>query len=198
MAVDVEETYADDGVMDDTDLDEQRLMARAEFPMSEDFVREDEDGEEVVEDFLAAPALEALAEEVIRKHNLPAQYFPIVVLWKRKGGTSAGKPTLGKTQKLTGLSRHFAGDAQFCIWIAADHIERHEFTNYQLEALIFHELQHIDASVDDDGNTIPRLKSHDFEGFARDIQEYGAWMPTYRRLQNTFTQAELLPDGYVS
>lgn len=197
MAVDVdtERTVEDTGA-----LHEQHLRARALVPASEDFEGEgeDDDGNAVMEEFIPAPGLEQLAGTLIERENLPAQYFPITILWKRKGGTSKGRPVRGKCTKASGLTRYFAGNSQFVIWVAADHAERDEITNYELEAIVFHELLHIDVSTDDDGNTTPRLKDHDFEGFHRDIEVYGQWDSSKRRLANTFRQAPLIPDDYIS
>lgn len=94
----------------------------------------------------------------------------IVLLWKEKGGRSKGADTLGRLQKPTGLLRHFAA-ADYVIWLAADHCRSYAFTNWQMLALLYHELRH--AAVDKNGGY--GVRGHDFEGFADELRIFGAW-----------------------
>ena len=54
------------------------------------------------------------------------------------------------------------------IWFAANNC--FNLSNWQMEALIFHELKHGAMS---DGK--PVLLPHDWEGFAQEIERYGLW-----------------------
>ena len=90
--------------------------------------------------------------------------------WKRSGGKQGGNPRMGTCQKPSGLLKHFSG-CDFIIWLAADHCRDEHMTNYQIEALMFHELCH--ASADEDGK--PTLLGHDIEAFKAEVEEYGLW-----------------------
>jgi hypothetical protein len=136
--------------------------------------------------FLSAPDLKLIGDMLIDKyddfahlHNLKAN---IVYLWKEKGGDSGGRPVLGKCVRPSGLTDYFACAAEtagegltdkvdFVIWAAADHL-RNNMANYRtICALVFHELKH--TSYDDKGNFT--VQGHEFEGFAREIEEFGLW-----------------------
>ena len=95
--------------------------------------------------------------------------------WKRKGGQRSGKAIEGKCQKPSGLLKHYS-DKDFIIWLAADHCRNAGYDARQIEALLFHELQHIGSDEDEDsGEVTPVLVGHDFEGFLTEVTEYGMW-----------------------
>lgn len=169
--------------------DEAWHQARARVPNADQFGSDE---------FMSAPALERLAEKLIDKHDMDASYFDIAVLWKRKGGTSQGQPTLGKTAKISGLTQYFSEGIQFVIWLAADHVDDLEFTNYQLEALLARELMHIGARTDDDGSVNPVLVGYDFAGFSENVQQYGNWNAELRKASKVFEQAKLPGIGLVN
>jgi hypothetical protein len=135
-----------------------------------------------------------LVDDLINKHKLSARNVTLDVLWKRKGGTGGGRETWGKCIKLSGPAKYYGGGTEFVIWIAADHLEAARITNYQLEALLYHELLHITEVEDEDGNAKAILRSHEFEGFIAEIAEYGSWKSDVKRAANAFKQAPLAPD----
>jgi hypothetical protein len=90
----------------------------------------------------------------------------------------------------SGLAGYFA-NADFVVWLAAEHVRLREFTDRQIAALLFHELLHCDVKGDD--ADIPTTKKHDFEAFNAEIQHFGAWKEDLREAQLTFTQMKL-PD----
>lgn len=108
----------------------------------------------------------------------------IAYRWKYQGGATNGKDTLGKCVKLSGVTKIYTGDV-FLIWVAADHATWHKLTNYQLEALIFHELCH--ATETDKGQ--PSLAPHDATVFIAEVEEYGLWMADLVRLGQATTAA---------
>jgi Putative phage metallopeptidase len=141
-----------------------RVVLRA--PTEEEF-----DGQ----DFLASAALTDLAGELIvscpelRHLGDAAMGF----LWKRKGGASKGKSTLGKCQKPSGLLAHFAR-YDFIVWLAADHATEYQFSGVQLEALLYHELCHADLDEDEEtGDRQWTIKPHDVEAFGSEVRRYG-------------------------
>ncbi len=95
--------------------------------------------------------------------------------WKLAGGASGGKATLGKCVKASGLVAHYS-EADFIVWLAADHCRVLELTRWQVEALLYHELCHAIEALDADGNPAGwKVRSHDFEGFRSEVERYGLW-----------------------
>ena len=136
-------------------------------------------------DYIPAPELQKIGEALIAS-KLTGLMDEVAVeyLWKRKGGTTRGKWNMGKCQKLTGLARFFSVSADFVVWLAADFCESYKLTRWQMEALLFHELLHIEIEEpeDEDKPTIKRPTDHDFEGFYVEITEYGLWQRELARL----------------
>ncbi len=136
--------------------------------------------------FLPAPDLKVIGEMLIEKYddfahltNLNAN---IVYLWKEKGGESGGRAHLGKCIRPSGLTDYFAATAEivsegiqekvdYVIWASADHLRNNRANYRTICALVFHELKH--TAFDDKGNFI--CQGHEFEGFAREIEEFGLW-----------------------
>lgn len=136
--------------------------------------------------FLPAPDLSVIGKMLIDKYhdfdhltNLNAN---IVYLWKSKGGESGGRAILGKCVSPSGLVDYFACQAEtavesrsdkvdFVIWAAADHLRNNRAKFHTVCALVFHELKH--TAFDEKGNLI--VQGHEFEGFAREIEEFGMW-----------------------
>lgn len=140
-------------------------------------------------DFLEAPALAERAERLIDEY--PELQFlggePIAYLWKRKGGASAGRSTLGKCVLSSGLMRYFSNTA-WVIWIAADHVREMEFSDDQIEALVYHELLHCTLRGEDDR---PAVRGHDFEAFRSEIRRYGTWKLDLKSAADAFHQIPL-------
>ncbi|HEX8267447.1 MAG TPA: putative metallopeptidase [Pyrinomonadaceae bacterium] len=167
-------------------------------PLDSEFV--DEKG--VGRDFIPAPQLEQIAVSLFDKYQSDFPFFSrfkIAYLWKRKGGASGGRVTLGKCVKLSGLARYFSDKPEivededysefanydFVIWAAADHCRLWLPKWQQITALVFHELLHIDAE-----QTKPKVRGHDFEGFAREIEEFGLWKRDINRIYSAFKTVE--------
>lgn len=150
-------------------------------------------------DYLAAPALEALARRLIateRRFAFLREWEPtIALLWKRQGGKKGAAAVFGKCQTLSGAARHFAGKS-YLIWAAADHCRGARFTRRQLEALVFHELCHLaPGDADEDGEAVaatpPVIVGHDYEGFLAELEVYGAWRTDLARAHEAFAQLPL-------
>ena len=92
-------------------------------------------------DYVEAEDLEKIAEKPIDTHGGFGylREMKIVYLWKRTGGKRAGKATLGRCQRPTGLLAKFC-NADFIIWLAADHHTAFRSTRFQVKATMFHEL----------------------------------------------------------
>jgi hypothetical protein len=137
-------------------------------------------------DYLEAPELKEVGDALIEHYE---NDFPhlldanIVYLWKEKGGESGGLATLGKCIRPTGLAGYFAADedeaaqVNYVIWAAADHLRENRASVRTVHALIFHELKH---TAWQDGKLI--VVGHEFEGFAREIEEFGMWTNSIKRI----------------
>lgn len=123
---------------------------------------------EVSGEFVEAAGCQKIGEALIAsypslRHLAGAR---IIYLWKRKG---ADKPRrkLGMCQRPGGLLGYFS-QSEFIVTFFANNCRG--FTNWQMEALVFHELKHADF---DEG--APVVAPHDFEGFGEEIERYGFW-----------------------
>lgn len=95
----------------------------------------------------------------------------VVYLWKRKGGSKQGAVKL-----LTGDTHHFA-KADVEVWIAADFVRTFELYQWQLEALVYHQLCHLSVKKDIDGVVAGlALQGHDIETTAEELDAYGPWL----------------------
>ena len=148
------------------------------------------------DDFIPSAALTERAAVLAKRHrSLLGHYegLSVLFLWKRTGGKSKGKGVFGKTVKPSGLLKHFA-QTEFVIWLAADHCREARYGDREIEALLFHEMNHIGMSdEDDDGNpSVPVLVPHDVEMFRSEVEVYGLWDEQLRDVAPAFKQAALL------
>lgn len=144
-------------------------------------------------DYLPAPQLAALAQELIDRH--PSLHhiegFKVVYLWKRKGGEKNGKATLGTCQKLSGLAKFLSGGAQvdetadFVISLSADHLAL--MSEESITPALHHEMLHV--GHDDDGK--PVLWAHDVEMFTDEVNIYGLWKSDLKEAADALKQARL-------
>ncbi len=149
------------------------------------------------EDFVRAENLALIAAELIERHErlgfLSAWLPAIDFAWKHKGGEKGGKATFGRLQQLSGYARYKSG-CRWLLWAAADHCRRALFDDRQVEALVFHELCHLERDVDPlTGLELgpPVLVGHDWEGFDAELEAYGAWRPSLQAAQLAFGQLPL-------
>jgi Putative phage metallopeptidase len=144
--------------------------------------------DEAESDYLEAPALARVGEALIAK-RAGLEYlrdYEIAYLWQKKGGSSRGKPVLGRCRRPRGLLAQYCG-ADFIVSVSADYTAAAQLTRFQIEALVYHELCH--ASVTENG---ARLVPHDYEGFNSEVSFHGAWRPDLEKAAATFQQLRLL------
>lgn len=140
-------------------------------------------------EFRDAEQLAAGAERLIAQYPADLGHLKdaaIKFLWKKEGGKSKGKTTVGKCIALSGPAKFFSGNYEFMIWLAADwHADE---SDRAIDATLFHELLHIKLYVDPKGEKPPelRLRGHDFEGFAREIDVFGLSTPEARTIAKSF------------
>lgn len=143
-------------------------------------------------DFLPDKRLSDIGQLVVAKKFIQLDgAVTIDFLWKAKGGTSGGNLVLGKCIKNSGLARHYSNYTDYTVWIAADHSRSYGFNRWQLEALIFHELLHIDYEEPEEEGAaaVKGTKGHDAELFYSEIEEYGLWRRSLQRLSEVVQPA---------
>ena len=174
--------------------EDRRQKRKCVYPVPSPEAFERDDGSKA--DFLEARDLHRLAEELIDRH--PVQFghlrsLGFRTLWKRAGGASRGKRTLGRCCRASGLLGYFLGETAFVIWLAADHLHGLSPARVQVEALLFHELLH--AGIAPSG--VPTIWQHDFEGFLTELDVYGRWNRDLKDAATHFEQASLFEEGAV-
>lgn len=146
-------------------------------------------------DFLKSDDIQEVGERIIREKLTALDDGEIIIdyAWKQKGGRSSGNAVLGKCVKLSGPARYYALGSHFLVWLAADHGRSHDFNDRQLEALIYHELCHIDRIEPEDADkpVTYKTRGHDFEGFLPELEQYGAWEETFQAMERVVRQLPL-------
>lgn len=151
--------------------------------------------------FIPSPDLQEMAGDLIEMHpdilghlaDVEVAYF-----WKKTGGKRGGKGVFGKAIKPSGLLTAFT-TADAVIWLAADHVAEADYTPRQIEALLFHEMQHVGVEEpdpdDEDAERKIVMRPHDVELFLDDVKTYGAWDDLLREAAAAFTQAPLFAES---
>jgi hypothetical protein len=147
------------------------------------------------QDFLHAPELERICRELMDTHPHVfghLQQMKLTVLWKKTGGKTKGKLTLGKTQAANGLTK-FLGATDFIICLSADHLHRGTglLQRAYAEALLGHEMLHIGWDPDE-GKIV--MRDHDFVGFHAELTLFGAWDEDLTEAAASFTQLGLFAE----
>lgn len=153
-------------------------------PMESRFEAEDTD-------YLDAPDLtfvgDALIANVSRFAHLQSRR--VVFLWRRTASKTKGKAVAGKCQKPSGLLAYFSS-ADIVVTVAADYVNEHRLTAWQIEALLYHELLH--TSENEKGELV--MEPHDWEGFRAEVETYGFWQADIRDMADTFQIALFPPE----
>ncbi len=152
----------------------------------EDVFKDDEDQDL---SFIPGADIERIADMLIGRHPelfKVIQNFRMVYRWRAKGGQRQGQRVLGRCQKTAGLLKEFS-KADFIIMLSGDHCRSCRLTFRQIEALVFHELCHVEAN----DNYQPRVNGHDFEAFVQEVKIYGAWKSDLQLAEAAFVQPSL-------
>lgn len=144
-------------------------------------------------DYLDGGPLEAILEALIAAFPEFAhlQDASVGVLWKRKASKKGGKVGGGTCQRVSGVLGYFTAH-EFLVAIAADYARDRALTAWQLEALVYHELDHI---VADPESGKLGLRGHDFEGFRSELARYGTWHTDLSAAGRVFAQLGLPLDA---
>lgn len=143
-------------------------------------------------DFQEAPDLQALASQLLTKHDISFRHIRalrIAFLWKRKGGKKGEKGIWGKVSPVSGVAQYWGG-VDYVVWLAADHCRKNHLEAKQVEALLYHELCHF--GQDPDTGEV-KMVGHDAEVFAAEIREYGLWTVDLEVTADAFRQLPLTP-----
>ena len=147
------------------------------------------------DEFKLAPELEKVGEDLIQLApelgDLEAYPPKIVYVWRETARKKQGKTSLGYSNKVSGLARFF-GKCDWVIEIGADICRELKITRFQIEALLFHELNHIDVVVDDEsGDVSYKVRAEEFYAFSTELRRYGAWFTDLERASDAFAQMPL-------
>lgn len=139
------------------------------------------------DDFLLAPNLAKIGEELIASRGELAHLDPakILYLFKRKGPEKPRRK-LGTCQKPGGLLEYFS-KADFIVCLMANNCLG--LTNWQVEAVVYHELKHAGITEKGEWTTMP----HDCECFAQEIERYGLWKSDLAKIARASEKAMDLP-----
>lgn len=154
------------------------------------------------EEFRDAPELGAIADALIAEwpefHALGSYPPTIRYMWRARGQKSKGAAMFGNCKKVSGLTKHF-GRTDWVLEIAADLLRDMKATNWQVEALLFHELKHLRVTVDEetDEATYSYVRE-EYSAFADEIKRYGAWHGELESVSAAFAQAPLFARGKAS
>jgi hypothetical protein len=132
-------------------------------------------GEGVIE----ADDLEHIAQALIRDDTLPLGHLAalrIGYLWAERGGSQGGFPCFGRLIKASKALLHYA-EIDYLVMLSADHLRDAKATRWQVEALVGHQLGHIEMLTTEKGEDRYSVKGHDFEGFAFEFKRWGAYLP---------------------
>lgn len=148
-------------------------------------------------EFKDAPEIGEVAEVLIASaHELgDLEAYPPMIryMWRAKAKKSKGATMFGNCAKVAGLAKYF-GRTEWVLEIAADLLRDMKATNFQVEALLFHELKHIKVTVDDDGNPTYAYVREEYSAFADEIKRYGAWHSEIEHVADSFAQAPLFQE----
>ncbi len=144
-------------------------------------------------DYHAAPQLEKIVTNLVAEcpELRHLRQFTVKILWRREGGKSQGIPKMADAKPAAGLAKFYT-EADFVIWVAADHAAEAKLTPLQFEAMIFHELMHCGQRVNDQTNeSTPATVPHNAEFFVEEIDRYGIWRADIGSVQKRIAQKGL-------
>jgi hypothetical protein len=160
------------------------LVSSAAFPLPNpnDFLRE----------FLEDENLESLLEALIVHYPEFAPFgdLTIRVLWQKDAGKEDGRLKLGSLSKQSNMTRYLA-NVDYVVVVNYKAAAVYELNNWQMEALLFHQLEHIEIDEDDDGEVKLKTRPHDMALFYAEVLNYGTWTLDLKNTANAFRQATL-------
>jgi hypothetical protein len=146
-------------------------------------------------EFLEDEHLDELVAALIRHYPQfePFGDLTIRVLWQKDAGKEDGRLKLGSLSKQNNMTRYLA-KVDYVVVVNYKAAAVYELTNWQMEALLFHQLEHIEIAEDDDGEVKLKTRPHDIGLFNSEIMAYGAWYLDLANTSNAFQQQPLWDD----
>jgi hypothetical protein len=140
-------------------------------------------------DYIAAPALLEMAQELMREKSELATLADVRLrfYWWRKIGKKGCEGYFGQVKKISGmLSHHLTEDAY--VAVSAFAAGAGSWTREEVKKALHHLLLHV--GVDEKGNLT--ILDHDWLGFSSEVREYGAWSTPLKLGRNAYREAQQL------
>jgi hypothetical protein len=143
-------------------------------------------------EFLEDEHLDELVARLILHYPQFAPFgdLTIRVLWQKDAGKEDGRLKLGSLSKQNNMTRYLA-KVDYVVVVNYKAAAVHELNNWQMEALLFHQLEHIEIDETDDGEVKLKTRPHDVGLFNAEIMTYGAWYLDLANTSNAFKQQPL-------
>jgi predicted metallopeptidase len=119
-------------------------------------------------DYAEAEDVEIIAKRLYKKFNLWFDVPKIKYLFRESEKSTFNAQISKATGKWAYLTDYdYIIEVWTVFWESA--------TDTQKQALLYHELSHVECKEDDDGDITWRIREHDIEEFINVIKEYGTW-----------------------
>lgn len=147
------------------------------------------------QEFRDAPELQTIVEALLNDRTAGfedvLEASPVIrCVWRRKAKKKQSKVQAGFCTKAGGFVRYF-GRCDVVIELGADFARVHRLTNFQIEAILFHELNHVGVEFDDDRNPTLYVRNEDLHVFNTEITRYGLYIHDVAATAEAFAQAPL-------
>lgn len=142
-----------------------------------------------IAEFLPDDRLSTLVDALIEHHDAFTSLSDLTIrtLWQKDAGKEDGRLKLGSISQQTNMTRYLTG-VDYVIIVSLKAAAQYDLTNWQMEALLFHQLMHIEAEEGDDGEIKLKKRPHDIGLFNAEIINYGAWYLDLANTSNAFRQ----------
>lgn len=139
-----------------------------------------------------APELAAIGRLLVADYEAFEHLKDVTIAyyWRRKGGSARGRPNPGGVAP-AGWMHEVDTDAEFCVWLAADHTRTNGLDTPAVTALVRHQLLHLRPGPED-GQII--VAGHDYELFAAEMDRAAPTPPWLKRMVWGAQQLPLLLD----
>ena len=132
------------------------------------------------------PRADRLFRQVIKDHFEWLGMFRVELIFRPEAQVSCGKPVWGKAQLATAREKEFDSiDA----WVIIPVDVWKGLSDFQKEALLFHELYHFTIAENDAEKLT--LRRHDLEEFIAVYERYGKWEPAIEQFADAVEQMPL-------
>lgn len=125
------------------------------------------------------PDLEILADKIIHDKSLGLNSIPVNIKYALVY-PYVSKTTAGKCNKTSNITR-FLTDTHFVIEFSGELWD--QIDDEIKEVLMYHELLHVDASTDKNGEWIYKIRRHNIEDFIEIVSVHGVdWLENFRTI----------------